>query len=260
MTKTSKTSRNITPKTRLILYTEAAGQCSMYQCNEKIIFNTSDGKSQYGNIAHIEALNENGARFNPNLSLEERNSEDNLILLCSNCHKKIDDDPKKYTVEYLKKMKKEHILKMELLMENSNVNFNYDDLFIASKNIINKDFLLTPSNNEYLGEDYTRVELDYKMNKNELTSISKNNINLGLIQLNMVKEFFVYMSKDDELFVEKVKYSLEDCYDLLKDEFSGDSLFLAIYENFNKGLTENQQSACLSIIVYFFSICELFEK
>ena len=260
MDKSSKPKRSIPIKTRFILYSQAAGQCSMYECNEKIVFPTSEGKSQLGNLAHIEALNENGARFNPNLSFEERNSEDNLIVLCPNCHKKVDDDPKKYTVEYLKKMKQDHILKMELLIENSNVNFDYNDLWIASKSIINENLTLPSSNNKYFSEDYTRAELNYKMNKNDLTSISKNNITMGLIQLNLVKDFFVDMSKEDSLFFDKVKYSLKDCYDLLKDEYSGDSLFLAIYENVKNGLNENEQSACLSIIVYFFSICELFEK
>ena len=96
----------ISPVTKMILYGEAAGQCSMYDCNRELIFPTTDGKSQSGKIAHIEALNEGGARFNPNLSLQQRNSEDNLILVCADCHDKIDSDPKKYTVEYLKEMKR----------------------------------------------------------------------------------------------------------------------------------------------------------
>ena len=175
MTKNSQPKRNIPMKTRLILYAQSAGQCSMYGCNEKIVFPTSYGKSQIGNFAHIEALNEDGARFNPNLPPEERNLEDNLIVLCPNCHKKVDDDPKKYSVEFLKKMKKEHIMKMELLLENSNANFDYNDLFIASKSIIDENLILFSSGNKNSGEDYTRVELDYKMNKKDLTSISKNN-------------------------------------------------------------------------------------
>ena len=68
------------------------------------------------------------------------------------------------------------------------------------------------------------------------------------------------MSKEDDLFFEKVKISLKNCYDTLKYEYKGDFLFLGIYDNFKKGLNINQQSACLGIIVYFFTICELFEK
>ena len=82
MTGKQKNSRNIPIKDRMILYSEAAGECSMEGCDENLIFPIYEGKSTLSNIAHIEALNEDGARFNPNLTVKERNSEDNLILVC----------------------------------------------------------------------------------------------------------------------------------------------------------------------------------
>lgn len=232
----------------------------MYDCNRELIFPTTDGKSQSGKIAHIEALNEGGARFNPNLSLQQRNSEDNLILVCADCHDKIDSDPKKYTVEYLKEMKRNHIRKMKLVRENANVNFNFDDLYFASRNIIDDELILDGFTNEETFENYDIPEIEYKMSKNDLSSITSSNIIDGVVQQPLVKKFFVEMSKEDDLFFEKVKISLKNCYDTLKYEYKGDFLFLGIYDNFKKGLNINQQSACLGIIVYFFTICELFEK
>lgn len=254
-----KNSRYIPIQDKIILYSQAAGQCSMECCDEELIFPISNGKSQLSNIAHIEALNEGGARFNPNLTVKKRNSEDNLMLVCSNCHKKIDDDPEKYTVEYLKNMKKNHIKKMKIIRENSSINFNYEDLYIASKNIIDEDAHILETGNPIF-EDYNLVEIEYKMNKNDLTNISKNNIINGFVQQSMVEKFFTDMSKDDSLFFEKVRYSLKNCYKNLGKKNSGDFLFFSIYEHFKNGLTSSQRGACLAIIVYFFTICELFEK
>ena len=259
MSKKQKNSRNIPMKDRMILYSEACAQCSMEECNEDLTFPIYDGKSSLENIAHIEALNEGGARFNPNLPIEDRNSENNLMLICPNCHKKIDDDPKKYTVEYLKDMKRNHIRKMKLIKDNSSVNFNYDDLYIASKHILDEELHISKKDN-YFSEDYTNLEINYKMNKNNLTNISKNNIINGIAQQHMVERFFVDMSKEDSLFFDKINASLKNCYMDLNKKYSGDSLFFQMYEHYKNGLTETQIGACLAIIVYFFTICELFEK
>lgn len=259
MTDEEKISRYIPIPTRIILYSQAAGQCSMENCNKDLIFPITNGKSHLGNIAHIEALNKEGARYNPNLSVEERNSEDNLMIVCKNCHEIIDADPEKYTVEYLKEIKRHHIKKMKILKENSSVNFDYEDLFIASKNIIEDKPSELKTKNETI-EDYTILEIEYKMNKNELTTISKDNIINGITQQPLIEKFFIDMSKEDEDFFDKVKNSLKNSYNKLIQEYSGDLLFLKIYESFKRGLTNTQQSACLAIIVYFFTICELFEK
>ena len=254
-----KVSRHITPTTKLILYSEASGQCSMEDCKEDLIFPLTTGKTQLGNIAHIEALNEGGPRFNPKLSVKERNSEDNLMLVCQNCHAKIDADTEKYTVEYLKEIKRNHIRKMKIIRENSSANFHYEDLYYASKNIINNEITPLKTNYEFY-EDYELPDIEYKMNKNELTPISRDNIVNGVAQQPLIERFFIDMSKEDTLFFDKVKSSLKNCYKSLEKQYSGDYLFLGIYENFKKGLNNTQQSACLGIIVYFFIICELFEK
>jgi len=61
-----------------------------------------------GDICHIEASNPGGARYNPAQSDEERQAFDNLIIMCKNHHKVIDDDPKSYTVDRLRGLKREH--------------------------------------------------------------------------------------------------------------------------------------------------------
>ena len=230
----------------------------MYNCDTELIYDITDGKSLLGNIAHIESLNENGPRFNENLTIKQRNAEDNLIVLCPTCHEKVDSDPKKYTVDYLKNMKEDHIKNMRLVKENYSINFDFDDLYYASKNIISNKIEL-PIDKIIDKEDFTLADIDYKLNRNDLTSITKNNIISGLVQQKAIEDFFVFMSKENESFYDLIKNSLQSSYESLKQKYHGDFLFLAIYNNFKEGLTENQQNACLAIIVYFFTICELFE-
>lgn len=61
-------------------------------------------------------------------------------------------------------MKKDHIQKMKLIKDNSSLNFNYDDLYYASKNIINEQIPLNESDN-YTIENYELSEIDYKLIK-----------------------------------------------------------------------------------------------
>ncbi len=55
--------------------------------------NTSSESFPFGEQAHIVAEEEEGPRGKSVLSKEERNSYHNHILLCPNCHTKIDKAP-----------------------------------------------------------------------------------------------------------------------------------------------------------------------
>ncbi|WKX16254.1 HNH endonuclease signature motif containing protein [Streptomyces sp. NL15-2K] len=66
------------------------------------------GPAPTAEVAHIRALRNGGARAVPGLSIEERNSIDNLILLCPQCHDLVDKDEGKYTISALLKIKAEN--------------------------------------------------------------------------------------------------------------------------------------------------------
>jgi hypothetical protein len=61
-----------------------------------------------GEIAHIEASSDGGPRANMSQSSQARDDYDNLILLCQNCHARIDGQPNSYTVEQLRALRNEH--------------------------------------------------------------------------------------------------------------------------------------------------------
>lgn len=82
------------------LFSLSAGKCNL--CKIQLIENDI----QIAEMAHIIAKSSSGARgsiFNIN-----NNSYDNLILLCPNCHTKVDKYPDEYPVQKLINLKKEH--------------------------------------------------------------------------------------------------------------------------------------------------------
>lgn len=67
-------------------------------------------KRSLGQVAHISSDRMGGPRYNPALSETERQDEPNLMLLCPNCHKRIDDlEPERFTVQALIEMKERHL-------------------------------------------------------------------------------------------------------------------------------------------------------
>ncbi len=86
------------------LYAKSGNCCALPECHCILV----NGESDIGEICHIEGLNPDSARYNPHLTNKEANSIDNLILLCSNHHKLIDQKVSVYTVKCLKKIKAEH--------------------------------------------------------------------------------------------------------------------------------------------------------
>ena len=91
------------------LWFAAHGRCEFAGCN-KILFNhgvTMD-ECNISNYAHIIADSPNGPRGDKSKSPEYARDISNLILLCPDCHRLIDSHVEKYTVEVVRKMKKEH--------------------------------------------------------------------------------------------------------------------------------------------------------
>lgn len=90
-------------KTIKKLFGRSNNNCAFPKCTIKMIDEESD--TIIGEICHIEAKNAKGPRYNPSQTDEERDSFDNLILMCSIHHKVIDDDIDSYSVERLRQIK-----------------------------------------------------------------------------------------------------------------------------------------------------------
>ena len=98
----------ITDKARKLLWGRAGARCALCRCNLVMNATADDPESVLGDEAHIYAQHEGGPRWNPHLSKILVDAYENLILLCKVHHKIADDQPEKYTAEYLKRLKTQH--------------------------------------------------------------------------------------------------------------------------------------------------------
>jgi hypothetical protein len=92
------------PSTVKRLYANSGNNCAFPKCPSPIV----DGTVVIGEMCHIEADQPGGPRYNAAQTEDERRGFDNLILLCGNHHTVIDADHEAYTVERLRKMKRDH--------------------------------------------------------------------------------------------------------------------------------------------------------
>ena len=96
--------RSIQIKVIKALYAKSGNICAFPGCSCKLLMDNEN----ISEICHIQRLNPESARYNAHLSNTEVNSIDNLILLCPTHHSLVDQQPLKYTVEWLKKIKATH--------------------------------------------------------------------------------------------------------------------------------------------------------
>lgn len=96
--------RYISSKVIKELYEKSGNKCAFPNCRCELFYD----ETNMGEICHIEGLKPESVRYNPALSDNQRNSIENLILLCPSHHKLIDSQNSKYTVEQLKQMKASH--------------------------------------------------------------------------------------------------------------------------------------------------------
>lgn len=110
MNKYSKSSRRYSPQTLKILWGRAAGRCAVPECRIDLIADATrhDPIVVIGDLAHIEASSDKGPRANRELSAKDRDSYDNLILLCKNCHFRFDGQKHTNTVAAIKQLRATH--------------------------------------------------------------------------------------------------------------------------------------------------------
>lgn len=114
----SATRPPISDRDKLAVYASAAGRCTF--CNRIVIENDELGLSvPIGELAHNVGWGKKSPRGDSAMSEAERAKASNLLLLCRNCHKPIDDKGVigKYTVEVLDSLKREHERRIRFLTE-----------------------------------------------------------------------------------------------------------------------------------------------
>lgn len=235
------------------LWGKSGNRCAI--CGEWLSQKVTDGKEKLiGEMAHICGLEEGSARHDfDKLKKEEINSYKNLILLCPLCHKKVDNDSIKYTYEKLQEIKEKH----EKLVK-TQLKSNLPLVTFAELEVITR-YIISAPNYKSDGE-LKIIPPGMKIKKNHLSSDVGNLITMGMTGVQQVKE---YLNKNpDPQFLERLRSGFVIKYkDLKKQNLNGDVLFYDLWEFAYRGSNDfKEQAAGLTVLTYFFEICEVFEK
>ncbi|MHA1408106.1 MAG: HNH endonuclease [Candidatus Heimdallarchaeaceae archaeon] len=230
--------------------------CAFPGCEQRLELKKQNSKdiSFIGEIAHIRGLKPNSPRYDPNMTDEERNSIDNLILLCPTHHEIIDKQPDVYTVEKILKMKMDHERWVEESVRKSMPDVTYAEL----KVII--DYLVEI--NENIKIDFDTIPLKDKIKRNSLSSKAETLIKHGLLKVKLVEEYIERYPKGID-FGDRLKGPIIDEYLRLKEKekLTGDELFYGLQAFIERGVTNFlEKAAALAVLTYFFEKCEVFEK
>jgi len=97
------------PHVKFQLTVDAGGRCEFEGCNKYLLEDpiTLRGRN-LSEKAHIYPVSQGGPRGNEAGRPEDINSIENLMLLCPECHGRIDAEPKIWNIDRLIQMKKNH--------------------------------------------------------------------------------------------------------------------------------------------------------
>lgn len=238
-----------------ILGWRCGNRCAIPECRKELIIDRTenDCESIIGEMAHIKGEKQDSARYNPNMTDIERNSHQNLIILCRDHHKTIDDQPNTYTVEILYEMKRLH----ESWIKESTAK-QVIDITFAELNIVTKYLI---SNQPVPSESYAIISPRDKIKKNKLSSETERLITMGIIQVRQVTDFIDKFP--DIEFGDRLKQGFVLEYKRLRNEnqIAGDDLFDGLFD-FASGKSNDfkVRAAGLAVLVYLFEACEVFEK
>jgi len=111
-------SRDIKRSVESMLWGRAAGRCEFTGCN-KLLSRSSVTQEQVNAAqkAHIYAFSSDGPRGHEGVTDEDLNLADNLMLVCHECHRKIDQttDGGRYSATLLREMKAAHERRVEII-------------------------------------------------------------------------------------------------------------------------------------------------
>ena len=204
-------------------------------------------------VAHIRGKKPGSARYDNSMSTEERNSSQNLILLCPDCHTKIDKSPETYTTEKLFEIKVVYEQWVKQRLKTSMVNMTFSELESVTK-FLSGGRVTAP-------DSFTIIPPKDKIRKNGLSSKIEQLITIGMTQVSQVADF---INKHPDIdFGDRLKIGFVTEYEQLKNRegLSGDNLFNRLLEfACGNSIEFDRQAAGLAVLVYLFEKCEVFEK
>lgn len=255
----SKTKSTPTTATTIRLALLSGNRCANPNCRCEIV--SPDGRENVGESAHVHGRSDGGPRAIRDLSDEARNSIDNLIYLCSNCHTRIDQNADAYPAELLFEWKETHRKRVANGMGTEFAKIAFEDLDIAADRIIK----LSEEEIKTTGDfEKPLIKLKEKIQKHKLSSDSKFLINNAYFAVSTVREFIrTHTSEESEAtpFSERIRSGILMIYHRHRGAgLIHDELFLSMLYELKGALSLGQQAAVTALVVYYMEHCDLFSE
>ncbi len=251
--------------TKLLLAYRSGDRCALPDCGQELSPNSDGGDPvNIGEAAHIagehdgQGKGRKSARYNPSMTDAERNHYSNLIYLCVTCHTRVDAIPegeRDYPVERLQKTKAEHERKIRDAVTEAFAAVGFPELEEATRWIMQCD-------PQPQSDGFALIPPDDKLKKNDLGNGTRKVVTMGLSLSREVHSFVESVAQTDADFPERLKAGfLVEYYRLRHEGHRGDDLFDLMCRFAQRGFKEQtKRSAGLSVLIYLFETCEVFEK
>ena len=251
--------------TKVALALRSGNACAMPRCGQLLSELQGNEFVLLGVAAHIAGERGDGmrghpsARFDPEMTPEERNSLSNLLYLCHKCHTKIDAHPhgeRDYPVARLLKIKAEHEEAVAAAMFEAMASVSFAELETATR-------WVTEVPPPPPGQDFSRISIEDKIRKHSLSVSSQNIILSHLAVAPQVRSFVQSLSQGDHGFPERLISGFLEHYHKLRREgiSSGEDLFNSMRMFARRGFGDlTTQYAAQAVLVYLFETCEVFER
>lgn len=116
------TRKSIPLNTARQLWGQCGGFCQNPSCNKPLFREVEDESVSIANVAHIIGHGSSGPRSDHELALHiDRDGVGNLIMLCLECHKVVDELEEKFSVEEMQSWKAAHATKIKALFSIPNI-------------------------------------------------------------------------------------------------------------------------------------------
>ncbi|OPZ98848.1 MAG: hypothetical protein BWY71_01144 [Planctomycetes bacterium ADurb.Bin412] len=207
-----------------------------------------------GVMAHIRGGKPGSARYDDSMTDAQRNHFDNLIFLCPNHHAEIDKlRPELYPPARLLEMKAAHERWAAEQCRKRIPEIHFGELQVVTAYLTEAQVLSVGG--------FEIIPLQDKIHRNSLSAAIETNIRLGLSRVSLVENYI--QSNLDPEFGTRLRQGFVNRYVDLKTNsgLAGDDLFHALWQ-FSSGNSSDFsiQAAGLTVLVYLFQSCDVFEK
>lgn len=245
----------VSQTTARLLGLKSGNRCAKTGCSQSLTepATSLDPEVIIGQIAHVVSQSEDGPRADPMMPLEGRDAPENLVLLCTEHHLVADRQENTYTVEEMRKWKREHEAQVNQQMETIAGRMTFAELEIAADAVASSPITANP------GFNLTAVRT--KMTKNQLSDRVAHDMSVGMLGADLVKDYVAARANQNADFPDRLRGGFMTEYGRLHGlGLRGDNLFLAL-RSFaaapHHDLT--RQVSGLAVLVHLFRICEVFE-